>query len=84
MNVIRIREMTKREILIEFLNFKAYNLSTITTKRIIEEFERSRGEHIPKSSAYRIVKKWGDEQRKMKEQALSTRVSDNLIEIFDD
>lgn len=76
-------QLTKREELIEFLNFKAYNLSTISTKDIIEEFKNNRKIKIPTSTAYRIVKKWNEEQMKIREQSLSTRVCDELIEVFD-
>lgn len=75
--------LTKREELIEFLNFKAYNLSTISTKDIIEEFKNSRKIEIPTSTAYRIVKKWNEEQIMIREQSLSTRVCNELIEVFD-
>lgn len=76
-------QLTKREELIEFLNFKAYNLSTISTKDIIEEFKNSRKIEIPTSTAYRIVKKWNEEQMMIREQSLSTRVCNELIEVFD-
>lgn len=76
-------QLTKREEFIEFLNFKAYNISTITIKDIIEDFKNSRNIILPKSTAYRIVKKWNEEQMMIKAQSLSTRVCNELIEVFD-
>lgn len=76
-------QLTKREELIEFLNFKAYNLSTISIKDIIEEFKNSKSIEIPTSTAYRIVKRWNEEQMKIRDQSLSARVCNELIEIFD-
>lgn len=75
--------LTKREELIEFLNFKAYNLSTISIKDIIEEFKNSKNIQMPTSTAYRIVKRWNEEQMKIKEKSLSARVCNELIEVFD-
>ena len=75
--------LTKREELIEFLNFKAYNLSIISIKDIIEEFKNSKNIQMPTSTAYRIVKRWNEEQMMIKEKSLSARVCDELIEVFD-
>lgn len=82
MNTIRIRDMTKREILIEFLNYNQFGTSK-RIKDILEEFEQKRGERIPQSTGYRIVKRWRDEQKKIRADNLSTRVCDKFIEIFD-
>lgn len=76
-------QLTKREELIEFLNFKAYNLSTISIKDIIEEFKNSKNIIMPTSTAYRIVKRWNEDQMKIRDQSLSARVCNELIEVFD-
>lgn len=75
--------LTKREELIEFLNFKAYNLSNISIKDVIEEFKNSKNIQMPTSTAYRIVKRWNEEQMMIRDQSLSARVCDQLIEVFD-
>lgn len=76
-------QLTKREELIEFLNFKAYNLSIISIKDVIEEFKNTKNIKMPTSTAYRIVKRWNEEQMMIKEKSLSARVCDQLIEVFD-
>lgn len=76
-------QLTKREELIEFLNFKAYNLSTISIKDVIEEFKNSKNIKMPTSTAYRIVKRWNEDQMKIRDQSLSARVCNELIEVFD-
>ena len=76
-------QLTKREELIDFLNFKRYNLSTITIKDIIEEFRATKQISIPTSTAYRIVKKWNEEQLAIREQSLNRCISDKLLKVFD-
>lgn len=76
-------QLTKREQLIEWLNFKAYNLSTISIKDVIEEFKNNKNINMPVSTAYRIVKRWNEEQMMIKEKSLSARVCNELIEVFD-
>lgn len=80
---IKLQPLTKREMLIEYLNLKRYNPTLKSMKDIIDDFKIDRKINIPQSTAYRIVKQWIDEQNKIKQQQLSTRVSDKLIEIFD-
>lgn len=75
--------LTKREELIEFLNFKAYNLSNISIKDVIEEFKNCKNIEMPTSTAYRIVKRWNEEQMMIRDQSLSARVCNELIEVFD-
>ena len=78
----QVPELSKREELIEFLNFKQYNTNERTIKDILEEFQNVKHRDIPTSTAYRIVKKWNDEQKQMRDKALNTEISDKLLQIF--
>ena len=79
-----IPPLKPREELIEYLNFKRFNMKEISIKDIIEEFRECKAINIPTSTAYRIVKKWNEEQEKVKNYALSTQISNQLFEIFND
>jgi hypothetical protein len=76
--------LSPREELIEYLNFKQYNMREISTKDIIEEFRERKQIQIPTSTAYRIVKKWNEEQEKIKQQSLSAQVCDELLTVFNE
>lgn len=80
----QLPHLTPREELIEYLNFKRFNLKETSTKDIIEEFREYKNINIPTSTAYRIVKKWNEEQERVKKQLLGAQICDQLLEIFDD
>ena len=66
------------EELIEFLNFKRFtNSYRGAIKDLIDEFRYKTNRHIPTSTAYRIVKKYNDEQQKL----LNAHVNVELLKI---
>ena len=79
----KLKPMTNKERLNEFLNSHNFNFSKIKTNTILLMFNVKYSTNIPISTGYRIVKEYKEQQNKNNNEALHKEVNDSLLVIFD-
>lgn len=78
---MNIKPLNTQEKLNEFLNKNNFDFSKVKINYIILLFNVEKHENVARSTGYRIIKKWRDEQKKIQEQNLNEIVSRTLLKI---
>lgn len=78
---MNIKPLNTQEKLNEFLNKNNFDFNKVKINYVIILFNVEKNENVTRSTGYRIIKKWRDEQKRIQEQNLNEIVSRTLLKI---
>lgn len=78
---MNIKPLNTQEKLNEFLNKNNFDFNKVKINYVIILFNVEKHENVTRSTGYRIIKKWRDEQKRLQQQNLNEIISRSLLEI---